>query len=259
MAVEVATIKKMQDLQRELAALRAELTQQADCAPTVINLPTAGRWEHVLKRNEKRVKFGLFNLARSAPRSVIVPNPAAGSDWAQAVPAGQRWRIQSVRETFTTSAQVATRNTSLLIDDGINPLYQVGNGGTTQLASLTVTYHYAPGVPQFASWISQQISPLPVGLVLLAGHRVLSSTNSIQTGDTFTAIAMLIEDVSPADMYWSNKAEQQTTIAGVPIFGIPADPTDPYLDRGPWVYGGDVFVAGVKDAMQVLAIEWTRP
>ncbi len=261
MAVEVATIKQMQDLQRELAALRAELTQQADCAPVIIPLPKAGRWEHVFKGNQKRVKFRLFNLVRPTAQPIVVPNPAAGADWVQTVPAGQRWRVMTGNFTLTTSAVVANRFPAIIFDDGVNQFYATAwdnaiAANTAPRISLGPQRYVAlnDGNSQSMAYIGN--------LVIPAGARVRSVTTSMQAGDQWSAITLLIENLNLGDIYWSNKAESAApTLAGpgVPIFGLQVDPTDPYADSLPWVYGGDVFAAGTQDTMQLLAMEWTRP
>lgn len=117
-------------------------------------------------------------------RVVTLSNPAAGSEFSQAVPTGVLWKPQAVRIPLTTSATVANRRVNLAITDGTNTI--VNNlSNTDQAASLTYTYSFSnTGGSQQTNGVlvSSMLSDLPW---LPAGYVIGSATLNLQVGDDF--------------------------------------------------------------------------
>lgn len=125
--------------------------------------------------------------------SIGVGNPAPGSDWAYTVPALTRVRLLSLAATLTSSSTAATRTAHLIMNDGANTLYEAA-ASTTQLLSLA--YNYIGANTGYANATDATFVQWPLyGKVLLgAGHRILSSTSSIQSGDQWSAIRLLVQE-----------------------------------------------------------------
>jgi len=122
-------------------------------------------------------------------------NPSAGADFVYTVPTGVRQRVLSVVFTLTTSASVATREVSLIIDDSVNVLGEF-NASASQAASLVTVYTgsaapYAPTTNTLVVGI-----PLPPDVRLIPAWRLRSSTLNIQAADQYSAIRLLIEQWS---------------------------------------------------------------
>jgi hypothetical protein len=126
-------------------------------------------------------------------RIMQIGNPAAGADWIATVPAGARWRVQAISETFTASAAVASRQAGLFLDDGAN-VYWANTAPTAITASQIVTISATgSSAPQGAAPFQQTIV-IPPGLFIPAGHRFKSTTVNIQAGDQYSAINILVEE-----------------------------------------------------------------
>ncbi len=126
-------------------------------------------------------------------RSITGTAPAAGAEINETVPTGARWRLRSARFSLTTSAAVATRITTLILDDGVNTLVNTGTS-TSQLASTTAAYsaaHFGAGAPAQGGDATVN---LPPDIMLLAGFRFRTSTNNLQVGDTYTAPQYEVEE-----------------------------------------------------------------
>jgi hypothetical protein len=126
-------------------------------------------------------------------RSVTGTDPAAGAEITQTVPTGARWRLLGVRAALTTDATAATRQVTLLLDDGTATLFSIP-AASSQTASLTYTYNWAPSVPSTPVNALNVWGPLPGDLFLQAGYRIRTSTASFQAGDNWTAPQLLLEE-----------------------------------------------------------------
>lgn len=125
--------------------------------------------------------------------SIQQANPAAGADWTLTVATNQRLSIKSFSATFVASATVATRNISVIIDDGANIVWQadvtVGvTAGQTVSVNGTTTNAVA-GV--ITTTLFVVIPPL---LFQPAGWRIRSSTGNIQVGDQWSNIWFAVEE-----------------------------------------------------------------
>jgi len=125
--------------------------------------------------------------------AVQVSNPSAGADWVYTVTAGYRTRIRSVSFLLTTSASVATREVTLIIDDGAHIVGQFA-ATVTQAASLAIQYtgSAAPYAPVTQPAVAN--IPLPPDLVLPSTYRLRSSTAAIQAADQYSVIYVLQEN-----------------------------------------------------------------
>ena len=126
--------------------------------------------------------------------SVTGTTPGAGAEISETVPSNARWELLSIKYSLTTSATVATRNTSLLADDGSNVFWQGTQSGSGQAASLTYQYCHFPGATQVAGQSVIDIFASPTGLQLTAGFRLRTNTLNLQAGDQYTAPQYLVRE-----------------------------------------------------------------
>jgi hypothetical protein len=128
-------------------------------------------------------------------RAVPITAPAAGADVVVTVPGGVIWLVQSFIGTLTTSAVVATRAPALLVDDSTVTTMRLP-AAATQAASLIVTYTWADVNPVSAAPVGAgTMSSLPVDLIVPAGWRLRTSTLNIDVSDTWTSVAVMVEEV----------------------------------------------------------------
>ena len=130
--------------------------------------------------------------------SQVVATPAAGADWVATVPAGQEWRVVSVFFNFQTSSTVANRAVRLAVKDSAgNTLYQTQQSAV-QPASNSIPYAFAQGI--FANAVASNNGPaqcwLPMHMTLAEGFTIGSLTLSIQTGDQYGQIVLLLEEAN---------------------------------------------------------------
>lgn len=126
-------------------------------------------------------------------RTILGTDPAAGVEIAETVPAGVRWALRSVRFTLTTDATAANRRPTFIIDDGANEIWRV-NSNVDQTATQISIYEAGAGAP-FATLDARVFSlPLPVGLELLEGYRLRTSTAAIVAGDNYSAPVYQVEE-----------------------------------------------------------------
>ena len=125
--------------------------------------------------------------------SVQVANPAAGADWTLTVLAGQRFAPKSFNAFFTESAAVANRQVNVIIDDGVNAVWQddvtanivAGQAGAVSGAQVNAAVGVFP-VELFVV--------MPPGIFLEPGWRLRTSTTGIQAGDQWSAIWFAMEE-----------------------------------------------------------------
>lgn len=127
-------------------------------------------------------------------RSITGAAPAAGAEVSETVPTNARWKLRAFRNVLTTSAAVANRGSTLIIDDGTNALWELETA-TVQAASLTIGYNYgAIGSRAPRVYGSNESNPLPVDLVLRAGYRIRTATALIQAADQYAAPQYEVEE-----------------------------------------------------------------
>jgi hypothetical protein len=120
-------------------------------------------------------------------------NPLAGADWTLTLNAVQRLRIESFNAAFAASAAAATRNISILVDDGVNVLY-VGTVPTAFVAGQSGNVSGTTGSINTPVLPLQELVPLPSPLILEPGWRIRSFTQNIQAGDAWTNIWFNVEE-----------------------------------------------------------------
>ncbi len=132
---------------------------------------------------------------RGRLRTILLTTPAAGAEFTQTVPTGKIWRIRMVRGTLTTAVAVATRIVALLFNDGTN-IYAIFPVNTTQAASLTRNYNFAPGAANESTQqaVGLEITQSIPNLDLLAGYFFRSSTFNLQAADQWSGIIVAIEE-----------------------------------------------------------------
>lgn len=92
------------------------------------------------------------------------------SDKPFVVPAGRRYKLYHAFIELITTATVGNRQMALEVqDDSANVVFR-SLAGTTQAASLTREYHFAPNPVREAAFVNGQIMvPTPPDLILLPG------------------------------------------------------------------------------------------
>lgn len=125
--------------------------------------------------------------------SVTGTTPGAGSEISETVPSNARWELLSFHYSLTTSATVATRQSALIIDDGTNILWE-STQINQQAASLVYGYSFFPGSPQIAAQTVSVIVASPIGIQLLPGFRIRTTTLNLQAGDQYTPPQYLVKE-----------------------------------------------------------------
>lgn len=124
---------------------------------------------------------------------VPVAAPGAGQELIVLPRAGEDWRILGITYTLTTSAVVANRTSTLVVDD------QTGQGfrlqpGSVQAATAATIY----------SWVCDlgYVSPaatfglLSIGIppvILPTGWRIRTLTNNLDVGDAYSNVTVFFE------------------------------------------------------------------
>jgi hypothetical protein len=126
-------------------------------------------------------------------RSIAGTDPAANVEISETVPAGVRWRILSFWFAFTTSVTVANRTPRIVIDDGATEYFRAGSG-ILQTASTTAVYEASAAPPIGAAGGGPNMIGLPYNIVLPAGHRIRTSTVSMDATDNYAAPQYVVEE-----------------------------------------------------------------
>ena len=145
----------------------------------------------------RKAEAGSLAVVQAAPiLSVItVAVPGAGAEWTYTIPASHTYRIHLIAFTFATSATVATRGFRLnLTDAAANRLLTVPS--STQVASLTNFYTGEAGASPVTVAPNLGFSMPAPGLLAAAGWVLSSSTVNIQVGDQYSAIFLVVEDMT---------------------------------------------------------------
>jgi hypothetical protein len=126
-------------------------------------------------------------------RSITGTTPAAGAEISETVPANVRWRLIMGNAVLTCSANVANRNISFVIDDGVNILYRyISNTNFT--AGSTGRHVFASQNLQGNVDASGQNLSIPDNLFLGAGYRFRTVTGGLQVNDQFSAPQYLVQE-----------------------------------------------------------------
>lgn len=129
-----------------------------------------------------------------AVRSITGATPSAGAEISETVPTGARWELLSIIYTFVTSAAVANRFPDITLDDGANVFFRCGPtiaiaASTTQLYNA---FQGAGPVTRDGNTVVER--SLPIGVKLLGGYRIRTTTLAIQAADAYTAVQYLVRE-----------------------------------------------------------------
>lgn len=130
-----------------------------------------------------------------ARKTVTAANPAAGAEVSITVPSGKYWTIETVKFALVTSATVANRLPALSIDDGTTEFWR-WRSTVAQTATLTWTYYFLASTDNEVnrSAVNEMYEPLPAGLILGPGFRILTTTAAIQVGDDYGAPVLYVTE-----------------------------------------------------------------
>lgn len=127
-------------------------------------------------------------------RTIAGTDPAAGSEIAESVPTGARWRLLSLFFRLDTSAAAVTRTPKVFVDNGTATPHIVlvpplGFGPSDFVES---TYGGLVGMEPI-TFERNVVYPLPA-VLMFAGWRVRTSTTNLQAGDDFGAPRLMVEE-----------------------------------------------------------------
>jgi len=129
---------------------------------------------------------------RGQMRSIVVPNPAAGADWTQTVPAGTEWIIRSVTGILTNAVAVANRVATLEARDGAGVVLFQADINQTLVAGNVYNLSWFPGA-LVAAAANVDNGGMPQECRLPAGFVIRTVTAGLQAADQWSAIALLVE------------------------------------------------------------------
>jgi len=136
-------------------------------------------------------------------RTLLLPAPAAGTDWTTTVPAGVLWELLMVQYEITTSAAVANRNLRVEVRD------ENGNGvqryvtGASVTATQTVRANFGAGIGTntgVAGTPGMLPTPPPV---LLPQWTLRSLVQAIDAGDQLGFVALTVREWQLGQVYWT--------------------------------------------------------
>lgn len=120
-------------------------------------------------------------------------NPAAGAELSITVPDGVQWELLGIVFSLVTDATVANRRVHVNIG-GVGNFQLNCFGNTDQAASLTRQYNCSPvGVIPDEIDDNDIIIPIPAGIFLDQGMKIITQTTNFQAGDNFGAMTVLVK------------------------------------------------------------------
>ncbi len=126
-------------------------------------------------------------------RSITGTDPADNVQISETVPTGARWKPLSISFALVTDATGGNRVVRLELDDGTT-IYSRTSPNALQSASKTFQYTFAPTLDtQNQSGNELAFAPMPL-VLMLAGHRIRTTTLSFQVTDNFGAPQLLVEE-----------------------------------------------------------------
>jgi|SRR6058998_1080773 len=131
---------------------------------------------------------------RGALRSITATVPGAGAEVSETVPVGASWEFVSLRAVLTTAIAAANRLPALEFDDGAL-IYGTFPVAAVIPASQAPILSWGPSAANPSALANNvQSAATPVGLRLLAGHRIRTRTTAIQAADQYSAIQYLVRE-----------------------------------------------------------------
>lgn len=126
------------------------------------------------------------------PRTVVVPQPAAGAEWTAAVPGGTTWIPLCFVATFTTDGTVTNRTPNLAISDGNVNVY-VSRELRSVAASHTIAFNGARGIGAGNLGLGGADDEIAIPILpLVGGMTIGSSTTTLQAGDQWSAVRLYV-------------------------------------------------------------------
>lgn len=128
------------------------------------------------------------------PRIVVGSQPAAGGEILETVPAGARWELVTLSTRFTEAGGVSAIP-KLVFDDGAGH-EMCSIDAVVGAATTTLTYSWMAGLGYAPTGQNglRVGTALPIGLRLLAGHRIRTITTLLAGADQYTAPVMLVRE-----------------------------------------------------------------
>lgn len=131
--------------------------------------------------------------------TLVVPTPAAGSDWSLTVPPSKRWILQSVIGTLTTDANAANRRVILTAQQNGVSFMEIPT--SQDLAANGVAdIAFAPHLPSVIATPVLRPQTQPCNPINLRQGDTLSYvTNALQVGDQWTDVRVqVLEWIEPS-------------------------------------------------------------
>ena len=113
------------------------------------------------------------------------------------VPAGKQWKVESIKFALVTNATVADRFPALSIDAGSGATeFWRFRSSVAQAATLAWTYYFLATIDNEInrSTVLEMYEPLPSGLLLGPGWRIITTTAAIQAGDNYGAPVLYVTE-----------------------------------------------------------------
>lgn len=135
-------------------------------------------------------------------RRIVVPNPAAGTNWTRTADKGAMWLVRGVTFQLVTAVAAATRVVGLSLVEGDDTRF-VTAAATGQIASLTRRYSAYPGsAPGVDSTVAISVGWPHDGLIMPVGTTLSSVTDAIQAADQYQAIVLDVLEYAPTFPAW---------------------------------------------------------
>jgi hypothetical protein len=127
-------------------------------------------------------------------RTIVVPDPVVGADWALVAPGQGWWRVVSLVARFVASAAVANRQVELRADDQTS-IWFASKTNINTTAGQVARYGAFGGAASSGVTGSVINIPLPTdGLLLAPGNRLISLTGAIDVADQWTNIVAQVQE-----------------------------------------------------------------
>lgn len=151
--------------------------------------------------------------------------PAAGAEVSIVVPGGEVWLVLAMSAQLVTSAVVANRAPSVVLDDGTRVMYRFGSGAAIPASTTTQVTAASDAVSQSSVAGLGVVMALPAAAVLTAGWRMRTITQLIDVGDQYSAVTAWLVVCKLGDTMleaWRHRSERRFE-AGEPFH--PSMPT----------------------------------
>lgn len=155
-------------------------------------------------------------------RVIQVPNPASATDWQQLVPGGRTWRFVAGTFTLNTSATAGSRIPNMALFFA-NQRIWVG-GSSTNMSTISSSYFLSftgPTPTNAGNATAGSFSSFGVRDIWLPTGAGIGTVSGLQTGDTYTNIFCLIEELFEDEATILQEQELQAEQLADAIAGTP--------------------------------------